>query len=152
VIAAAMLAALLARGAQAAAAPAGDPLEVTVDQAMVVKLPENVATIVVGNPLIADVSLQAGGMLVVTGKGYGATNVLALDHTGAVLMERAVHVSGPESGVVVVYRGPKRETYSCQPNCEQRVTLGDETAYFNAALGQTSVRNERAQAGPPRAR
>ena len=38
------------------------------------KLPDKVATIVIGNPLIADAALQAGGMLVITGKGYGSTN------------------------------------------------------------------------------
>ena len=46
------------------------------------KLPDQVATIVIGNPLIADATLQSGGVLVVTGKGYGATNLLALDRGG----------------------------------------------------------------------
>ena len=39
------------------------------------KLPDKVATIVIGNPLIADAALQAGGLLVITGKGYGTTNM-----------------------------------------------------------------------------
>ena len=46
------------------------------------RLPERVATIVIGNPLIADATLQSGGILVLTGKGYGATNLLALDRVG----------------------------------------------------------------------
>ena len=50
---------------------------------------------VIGDPLIADVSLQPGGLAVITGKGYGATNVVVLDKTGAVLMERNVEVKGP---------------------------------------------------------
>ena len=58
------------------------------------KLPEKVATIVVGNPLIADVSVQSGGLVVVTGKGYGTTNLIALDRAGAVLMERSIVVRG----------------------------------------------------------
>ena len=59
------------------------------------KLPEKVSTIVVGNPLIADVAVQSGGLVVVTGKGFGATNLIALDRAGAVLMERSIVVSGP---------------------------------------------------------
>src|SRR5581483_12207162 len=51
-----------------------DAISVNVDQAKLFKLPNRVATIVVGNPLIADVTLQNGGIIVVTGKGYGATN------------------------------------------------------------------------------
>ena len=67
----------------AEAAP--DAIAVNVDQAKLVKLPARVATIVVGNPLIADVTLQNGGIVVVTGKGYGATNFIAMDRSGEVL-------------------------------------------------------------------
>jgi len=138
----ALLFAVLSAGASAAAA---DTLTVFVDQATVTKLPEKVATIVVGNPLIADVTLQSGGLLVVTGKGYGSTNVVALDRAGNVLMEKAVQVQGPRDEVIFVYRGVLRETYSCQPNCERRITLGDGPDYFNATIGQTGARNSQAQ-------
>src|SRR5215510_8625854 len=67
--------------------PIPDSIAVNVDQARLVKLPGKVATIVVGNPLIADVTLQPGGIIVVTGKGYGATNFIALDRTGEVLVD-----------------------------------------------------------------
>src|SRR5262245_49517140 len=69
-------------------APAADMINVTLDQAVVTRLPDRIATIVVGNPLIADVSIQSGGLLIVTGKGYGVTNMLAFDRNGAVLFER----------------------------------------------------------------
>jgi hypothetical protein len=124
--------------------PSIEPLTVSIDQATIAKLPPKVATIVVGNPLIADVSIQAGSLLVVTGKGYGSTNVIALDRDGNILMERALQVQGPRDQVVVVYRGATRETYSCQPNCEHRLTLGDNKDYFNTTLGQTDERNTKA--------
>jgi len=128
-------------------ARAAEIVSVQVDQARIVKLPDRVATIVIGNPLIADGSLQSGGMLVVTGKGYGATNLLALDRNGRILLNRTIQVSGPgKENVVVVYKGVERESYSCAPECERRITLGDSTAYFNATLAQTTVRNGQAQA------
>ena len=74
---------------------------VILDQAKLIKLPEKVATIVIGNPLIADASLQPGGLMVITGKGYGMTNIIALDRTGAVLMEKTIEVQGPREHVVV---------------------------------------------------
>jgi len=126
------------------AASAAD-ITVTLDQAKLVKLPEKVSTIVIGNPLIADVTVQAGGMMVVTGKGYGLTNLIALDRAGSVLMEKLVEVEGPGGDVVVVYRGMDRETYSCTPTCERRITLGDNPAYFDVAIGQTGARNAGAQ-------
>jgi Pilus formation protein N terminal region len=126
-------------------AAAADTLRVSVDQATLTKLPERVATIIVGNPLIADVTIQAGGVLVVTGKSYGATNVVALDRAGSVLMEKTVLVEGPREDVVVVYRGMNRETYSCLPSCERRLTLGDHPDYFNLAIGQSAARSAQAQ-------
>jgi Flp pilus assembly secretin CpaC len=106
---------------------AADTLTVVLDQAQVMTLPDRVGTIVVGNPLIADVSLQAGGTLVVTGRGYGTTNIIALDRAGATLMTKSVLVVGPRDNVVV-YRGVDRESYSCAPRCERRITLGDASA------------------------
>jgi hypothetical protein len=106
---------------------------------------------VVGNPLIADVAIQSGGVMVVTGKGYGNTNVVALDRAGKVLLERTIEVVGPRKDVVVVYRGIDRATYSCAPYCEPRITLGDSTDYFAATIGQTGTRNLQALGGgqPP---
>ena len=120
------------------AAPAGpaDKIAVTVDQAKLVKLPPKVATIVVGNPLIADVTLQGGGVVVVTGKGYGATNFIAMDRAGDILVDRLIQVEGPQDQIVTVYRGVERESYSCMPICQRRVTLGDGDKYFGAAIDQ----------------
>ncbi|HXW26050.1 MAG TPA: pilus assembly protein N-terminal domain-containing protein [Xanthobacteraceae bacterium] len=135
---------LLAFAVAAAAATMRDAdagaLTVVLDQAQIMKLPDRVGTIIIGNPLIADVSLQAGGMMVITGKGYGATNIIALDRAGATLMTTTVQVVGPRDNVVVVYRGMDRESYSCAPKCERRITLGDAPPYFDANLGQVGSR------------
>ncbi|MES1155250.1 MAG: pilus assembly protein N-terminal domain-containing protein [Pseudorhodoplanes sp.] len=117
----------------------GEEISVVLDQARLIKLPERVATLVIGNPLIADVSVQAGNLAVVTGKGYGVTNVIALDRNGATLLEKQIMVKGPYINTVVVYRGVSRETYSCAPFCEPRVTLGDGQRYFENNLTQTGT-------------
>jgi hypothetical protein len=137
VLAVAVMVALPASAAEIVAA---------LDEAKLLKLPEHVTTIVVGNPMIADAALQPGGMLVVTGKGYGVTNVIALDRSGKVLLETSVEVKGPSAGAVVVYRGVERETYNCTPICERRIMLGDTAAYFDTAVNQTGNRNGLAQA------
>jgi Flp pilus assembly secretin CpaC len=128
--------------------PAAESIAVFVDQAKLVKLPDKVATIVIGNPLIADVSLQPGGMMVVTGKGYGSTNVMALDRTGTVLVDRMVQVEGPTDKIVTVYRGVDRESYSCTPVCQRRVTLGDAPTYFDAQLQQSGSLARQAGGAP----
>ena len=141
-----LLACAFFAAASIGAAPAmADTVTVNLDQARVMKLPDRVATIVIGNPLIADATLQSGGILIITGKGFGATNLVALDRSGHVLMDKTVQVLGPGSDdVVFVYRGVERESYSCAPDCERRITLGDSPAYFNATLSQTGTRNGQA--------
>src|SRR5262249_38288466 len=123
-----------------ASATAAD-ITVVLDQAKLVKLPERVGTIVIGNPSIADASVQAGAsMMVITGKGYGTTNIIAMDRAGNVLMDKSVEVRGPGAKVVVVYRGVDQSTYSCTPVCQRRVTLGDAQAQFEVTAGQTAAR------------
>ncbi len=128
----------------ALAGPNPDTIAVNVDQAKLVKLTGRVATVVVGNPLIADVSLQNGGVVVVTGKGYGATNFIAMDRNGEVLIDRLIQVEGPTDQLVTVYRGIDRETYSCRPLCQRRITLGDGDPYFQSVVGQTGSLNSKA--------
>ncbi len=118
-----------------------ETVNIVLDQASILKLPEKVATIVIGNPSVADGSLQSGGLLVVTGKGYGTTNLIALDQRGNELAEYALKVSAPKDGRVTIYRGVERETWSCVPNCERSIMLGDSQAYFDAAVGQIGARN-----------
>src|SRR5436305_5797629 len=135
---------ILACPIAAVAEPTADNIAVNVDQAKLVKLPTRVSTIVVGNPLIADVTLQTGGILVVTGKGYGATNFIAMDRSGEILVDRIIQVEGPTDQLVTVYRGLERESYSCMPTCQRRVTLGDSDTYFRTAIDQAGSLNSQA--------
>lgn len=81
--------AIAAERAAFAAEPvqSGEVVNVFLDQAKLMRVPDGTTTLVVGNPLIADVAIQTGGTMVVTGKGYGTTNLLALNRDGAVIME-----------------------------------------------------------------
>src|SRR5664279_1979757 len=121
-----------------------DKIAVYVDQAKLLKIPAKAATIIVGNPLIADVTLQSGGIVVVTGKGYGATNFIAMDRSGEVLVDRVIEVQGPTDQLVTIYRGVERESYSCMPICQRRVTLGDGENYFKSTIDQAGSLNSQA--------
>lgn len=126
-------------------APNADSLTIILDEARLIRMPDRTATLVIGNPLIADASIQPGGLMVLTGKGYGQTNLIALDREGNKLLERNLLVK--RSGeLVTVYRGILRESYSCTPQCEPRNTLGDVPAFFNTTLTQTVTRNNQASA------
>jgi len=133
-------------GSLPAQAAQPETIIINLDEAHIEHLPDRVATIVLGNPLIADATLQSGAVLVVTGKGYGETNLLALDRAGQIILYKTVRVMGPGTqDIVVVYKGVERETYSCSPNCQRRITLGDSPAYFSANLTEGTARTGQAQ-------
>lgn len=117
-------------------------LQVMVDRAKVIRLPERTQTVVIGNPAIADMAIQKNGVVVVTGKSYGTTNLIALDAAGNMLAESTVSVAAPTDAVVVVQRGLERQSYSCTPRCQPSVVLGDSNSYFSENRGQADSRNQ----------
>ena len=131
-------AAALAAPAAPASAPAG-MLTVTIDQAKVAQLPAGTRTLVVGNPAIADVTMLKGGSaMVVTGKGYGLTNLIALDAQGNIIDEKSIAVEAAKA-VLVVQRGNERESYWCNPLCMPTVQVGDDNTAFTTAGGQVTA-------------
>jgi hypothetical protein len=142
----AMLAALIL-GAGLATAAAADLIDVTLDQAKVLQLPDKTATVIVGNPIIADVTmLKRNNTIVLTGKGFGETNLIALDAQGKALGESIVRVM-PAENVLIVQRGMDRESYACSPKCEPIVNLGDTTKYVTDIASQIQSRDTLVQPG-----
>jgi len=130
----------------ASQALAADSISVMLDQARILKLPDRATTVVIGDPLIADLAIEPGGLAIVTGKAFGATNIIIMDKSGAVLTEKTVEVKGPPDPIVVVYKGVARETYSCTPLCSPRIMLGDDPDYFNKVLNEATTRSTQAMA------
>jgi Flp pilus assembly secretin CpaC len=139
------LALILVAQAKPVVAENGPILSVTLDQAKIARVPEGTKTLVVGSPIVADVTLLKGSnTMVVTGKGYGETNLIALDGSGNVLDEKLIRVE-PAGSVLVVQRGMQRESYSCAPKCMPSVELGDGSDEFGATSAQVTQRNQLAQ-------
>ncbi|THF55729.1 pilus assembly protein N-terminal domain-containing protein [Ollibium composti] len=111
-------AALLSATAFAAPALAGSGIEVTMNQARIVKLARAADTIVVGNPLIADAAVQDASTIVLTGKGFGVTNLVVLDKDGSPIIDEQVTVTRQNASTVRIYRRSQVQTMSCTPYCE----------------------------------
>jgi len=128
-----------------APARAAATIKLTLDQAQVLKLPQHTATIILGNPIIADVTLLRGSnSMILTGKSFGQTNLIALDSSGASLGESTVEVTAPK-GDMIVQLGVNRQSYACDPRCEPTVNLGDQTKYTTEIAGQIKSRNKLAE-------
>jgi len=76
--------------------PAGARAEIitiVMNQAKIIKLPKPADTIVIGNSEIADATVQDDDTIVLTGKGFGQTNLVVFDDDGEVIMDSQLAVA-----------------------------------------------------------
>jgi Flp pilus assembly secretin CpaC len=93
-------------------------IRILMNEAKIVKLAQPADTIVIGNPDIADASVQDATTIILTGKGFGVTNLVVLDETGAPIVDEQVFVSRQDARSVRIYRRSEVQTLSCTPYCE----------------------------------
>jgi Flp pilus assembly secretin CpaC len=119
-------------------------LVVTIDQARVVNVPAGTEALIVGNAAIADLTLlKQGATMIITGKGFGETNFIALDAAGHPLAQSLIRVVGGRNALLV-QRGLGRQSYACAPQCLPTVKLGDDAKYFVEVAGQVKDHNAQA--------
>jgi hypothetical protein len=135
----------LAAAQPAAAQNAGPDVNVLIDQVSMLRLERPAAEIIVGNPSIADVSVQSAKVLVLTGKSYGETNIMVLDADGKVMVNRRLIVQEPRAGFVTVYSGSARQTLHCAPHCTPPLMIGDAPEYFSTIAGQITTKQSISQ-------
>ncbi|MCC5780685.1 pilus assembly protein N-terminal domain-containing protein [Nitratireductor sp. B36] len=103
-------------------------IEVVMNQAKIVKLAREADTIVIGNPEIADAAVQDATTIVLTGKGFGVTNLVVLDIDGQPIVDEQVMVSRQSASSVRIYRRANVQTLSCTPYCESSYKTDAERA------------------------
>lgn len=113
--------------ALAQTAQAANDVTILADQAKIIEVSGPPGTVVVGNPSIADVSVQ-NQRVVLMGRNYGTTNIIILDRDGKQLAALDVTVQMTDKNAVSVYKAARRMTLTCAPNCEQPLQVGDDAA------------------------
>ena len=96
-------------------------LNVEIDRSARVQLRGAAASVIVANPQIADVSMVDANTLFIVGKGYGVTEVVAVDGVGRTLFQREIVVSGGATGSVRVWRGAQATEMTCGASCSPSV-------------------------------
>jgi putative type II/III system pilus formation protein len=126
---------------------AGD-VRLGLDEVHTLTFKRPVATVYVGNPAIADITMIDARHAFVQGKGYGRTNFVALNQDGVQVFGTNITVTGVQSGnTVVLNRGAQRITLNCAgQRCEPTPMPGDgkdayEPANVTAAIYQNTARN-----------
>lgn len=100
---------------------AWEPISVEVGKSKLVRLKEDQqpAVVFVGNPFVADVIIERGGVIFVLGREPGETDVWILDDEGKALLHRPLVVTALASRQVTLSRGGtgQEQTYACNPRC-----------------------------------
>lgn len=93
-------------------------LNVEIDQARRVQLRGPAGSVIVGNPQIADVTVVDSNTLYITGKGYGVTEIVAVDPIGRTVFQSQIVVTdGDGQGRVRVWRGAQATEMACASSC-----------------------------------
>ena len=138
-----LLAASTAHGAEKS-------ITVFADQAKIVNITGRPTTVVVGNPMIADVTIQ-GEVLAIHGRHFGNTNLIILDAQGGELASLQINVIRSGINDVEMYKGGNegkfvgKFSYVCAPNCESVMMPGDDTDY-NGSIVRPGLRQEQGSA------
>lgn len=129
--------AALAAAALTAVTPASaDSIEVIVDRAKVMRIARPADVVIIGNPAIADATIQDSQTLIITGRSFGTTNLIVLDVAGQPIAEETIVVSPQNEQVVTVYRRASRQTLSCTPECSPMLAVGDNQGDFDTVNAQ----------------
>lgn len=118
----------------------------TMDQVRPYEIKVPAGQIVVGNPGIADVSVQDKSRLLLFGKAPGLTNIFIFDENGKTIENLKIRVKSASSDMLTVHRGSARVTYNCTTNCEATVTVGDDRTVFEEVAGQADAKFQQASA------
>lgn len=117
----------------------GAPINVNVNMARILRISAPAATVVVGNPGVADVTIQDPQTLILTGKSYGQTNLIVLDAAGQAIADTLVEVVQMQAGVMTVYQGQKRTSLACAPVCQPVVMMGDDNGFSSNTLASSQI-------------
>lgn len=131
--------------AQAAESASGGMISVNVNMARILRISAPAATVIIGNPGVADVTIQDPQTLVLTGKSYGQTNLIVLDSMGNPIADTMIQVVQAQSDLVTMYQGTARTTVACAPVCQSTIMLGDDATFSSEAAASASLVESKAQ-------
>ena len=119
-------------------------LSVVVDEAKLLRLDDAAAQIIVGNPGIADITIQNTKLLVLTGKSYGTTNLIILNKHGETILNTHISVDDDHSRSVTLHKGSYRASYHCSTDsiCNAETDIGDAVPHVKGYAKKIELRKK----------
>ena len=144
----------LAPGNQAAAQTAGPSIiQVPLLKATILKLSGRASNVIIGNPGVADVTVENPGTLVLFGRGPGETNILVFDSAQKQILSASIVVAPDKEGPVSVISpstgkssGMIEILYACADRCVRFPANLTKLATQTGSGGPTGGQAQPAQA------
>jgi hypothetical protein len=123
---------------------------VEINKTSVLRLSRPAAAVIIGNPKIADIAVHSSDTLLLSGRGFGTTNILAFDEFGQTIMDAEIAVSAPQSSSAIRVNliGDGYKTFSCNPHCLPAPIIGDTRSFINDFEGDDVVTSNARATGP----
>ena len=120
------------------AVPAPDAITLSLNKARIIELPRPARSVLVSNPLIADVIIRTPQQLYVLGQQIGDTNVFVLDDDGRQILQLEIRVeldlTGLRHAFATIMPGERVEATAVNANIVLTGTVRSSQAAENARL------------------
>lgn len=114
-------------------------VQVNVNLARILRIASPANTIIIGNPGIADVTIQDSQTLILTGRSFGITNLIVLDQAGNPIVDTMIEVVQNKDGLITVFQGLAKTTLACEPHCQPVIMLGDNTEFTADTIASSGM-------------
>lgn len=120
--------------AHLAFAQTGEPVQLTPGFTRLIRFDRPIATVVIGNPEVADARAQTDRSIALVGKAVGITNLIALDNTGTEVFSSLVVVGARDAGKVIINsRKQLHEYWAYRCTSDNCVRVEDRLEYLQPA-------------------
>src|ERR1044071_5301364 len=121
-------------GAEIASAQTSEPVQLTPGFTKLIRFDRSIATVVIGNPEVADARAQTDRSIALVGKAVGITNLIALDTNGQEVYSSLVVVGARDAGKVIINsRKQLHEYWAYRCTADNCVRVEDRLEYLQPA-------------------
>jgi Flp pilus assembly secretin CpaC len=115
----------------ASQAQMSESVQLTPGFTKLIRFDRPIATIVIGNPEVADARAQTDRSIAIVGRAVGITNLIALDNAGAEVFSSLVVVGARDAGKVIINsRRALHEYWAYRCTADNCVRVEDKLEYL----------------------
>lgn len=98
--------------------------------------------IILGNPIIADVTVRDDQYIFLSGKSPGRTNMIVYGRDGKISEQYIVVVRDPNAYLTVYHGAANKAHFDCEPQCQRVLRIEDSGEQAESQRGKISAQIE----------